>query len=67
VTDLTHSARDFAIDPALDPCQDADTLVSKAKRCRRLAAGISDRQTSDILLTMARNYEHAAARLKDPS
>ncbi len=63
MTDLTRAAREFAIDPALDPCQDADTLVSKAKRCRRLAAGISDRQTSDILVTMAHNYEDAAARL----
>jgi hypothetical protein len=47
-----------------DPCEDARTLAAKAERCRRLAAGISDRQTSSVLLTMAKGYEQAAERLK---
>ncbi|MFC7537672.1 hypothetical protein ACFQPG_09875 [Sphingomonas sp. GCM10030256] len=35
-------------------------LASKAERCRRLAAGISDRQAADVLRTMAVNYEKSA-------
>lgn len=47
-----------------DPCADAQHLAVKAERCRRLAAGISDRQTTDVLLKMAATYEEAAERLK---
>jgi hypothetical protein len=35
-------------------------LLEKAARCRRLAAGISDRQAADVLRTMAHNYEQSA-------
>jgi hypothetical protein len=47
-----------------DPCEDAGTLVSKAERCRRLAAGITDKQTTDVLMQMAQSYEQAAERLQ---
>jgi hypothetical protein len=43
--------------------EDADTLMVKAARCRRLAAGVSDRQAAEVLMRMARSYEEAAARL----
>ena len=42
---------------------DAATLSSQAERCRRLAAGISDRQAAEVLREMAQNYEEGA-RLK---
>jgi hypothetical protein len=48
----------------LDPCEDARTLASKAERCRRLAAGITDKQTVDVLMEMAQGYEQAAGRLQ---
>ena len=64
-TDPNREPQDFTVDPSSDPCQDADTLTTKAERCRRLAAGISDRQTAEILRNMASNYEEAAARLTD--
>nr|WP_314445040.1 hypothetical protein [uncultured Sphingomonas sp.] len=35
----------------------------KAERCRRLAAGISDKQTSEVLKGMAQSYLEAADRL----
>ena len=38
-------------------------LSTKAERCRRLAAGISDRQAADVLRKMAVNYEKSAERL----
>ena len=38
-------------------------LTGKAERCRRLAAGISDKQASDVLRSMADNYERSAAQL----
>jgi hypothetical protein len=44
--------------------QGAETLADKAERCRRLAAGISDRQAADVLRGMALQYENSAARLK---
>lgn len=47
-----------------DPFEDADALKVKAERCRRLAAGISDRQASEVLSGMARNYQDAADRLE---
>lgn len=62
-TDPTNSTP-FTIPTLPDPCEDAQHLAVKAERCRRLAAGISDRQTTDILLKMAVNYEDAAERLK---
>lgn len=50
--------------PALtDPGDNAAVLSDKAARCRRLAAGVSDRQAADVLTAMARNYEEAAERL----
>jgi hypothetical protein len=42
---------------------DAARLASQAERCRRLAAGISDRQAAEVLREMAQNYEEDA-RLK---
>jgi hypothetical protein len=54
----------ISIPPVLNPCEDARTLASKAERCRRLAAGISDKQTSDVLIGMARTYEQAAEQLQ---
>ncbi|URD61573.1 hypothetical protein M8312_03400 [Sphingomonas sp. KRR8] len=44
--------------------QAGETLAEKAERCRRLAAGISDRQAADVLRGMALQYENSAARLK---
>ncbi len=41
----------------------AAELFSKAERCRRLAAGVNDRQAADVLRAMAENYEEGA-RLK---
>ncbi|NJC06191.1 hypothetical protein GGQ97_001984 [Sphingomonas kaistensis] len=41
-------------------------LQSKADRCRRLAAGISDRQAADVLKGMAQSYQEAADRLGVP-
>ncbi|UUR08687.1 hypothetical protein [Sphingomonas glaciei] len=46
-----------------DPCQDSGVLQAKAARCRRLAAGISDRQAADVLKGMAQSYQDAADRL----
>ena len=40
-------------------------MAAKAQRCRRLAAGISDRQASEVLRTMAENYDRSAAELRD--
>jgi hypothetical protein len=40
-------------------------LTGKAERCRRLAAGISDRQASEVLRSMADNYERSAAQLRN--
>jgi hypothetical protein len=45
--------------------QDAATLATKAERCRRLAAGISDKQASEVLRSMAENYERSAARINE--
>jgi hypothetical protein len=63
-TDPTFDPSAFSIPTLPDPCEDAEVLVVKAERCRRLAAGISDRQTTEVLLNMAENYEQAAQRLK---
>lgn len=46
---------------AADP-DDKGSLTAKAERCRRLAAGISDRQAADVLSNMARSYQAAADR-----
>ena len=61
-TDPNRDA-EFNIQHIYDPCEDAISLKAKAERCRRLAAGISDGQTSDVLTRMARNYQEAADRL----
>jgi hypothetical protein len=61
-SDPTHDAK-FSIGEYADPCDDPIVLKAKAERCRRLAAGISDRQASDVLKGMARSYEEAADRL----
>jgi hypothetical protein len=42
---------------------EAADLASKAAQCRRLAAGISDRQAAEVLRNMAQKYEESA-RLK---
>ena len=62
-SDPKRNLQDISISPLPDPCEDAGSLIAKAKRCRRLAAGISDAQTSEILRNMAINYEDAAQRL----
>jgi len=41
-----------------------ETLIDKAERCRRLAAGISDRQAAEVLRSMALQYEDNAARVE---
>ncbi len=56
----------FSIGSAADPCEDAGALKAKAERCRRLAAGISDKQASEVLKGMAYSYEEAAHRLNTP-
>ena len=49
-----------------DPCEDSGLLHAKAERCRRLAAGISDKQAADVLKGMAQSYQEAADRLTVP-
>jgi hypothetical protein len=61
-SDPTLEAK-FSISELPDPCEDAGSLKTKAERCRRLAAGISDRQASEVLKGMARSYQDAADRL----
>lgn len=53
----------FTIGDKSDLCQDSGVLQSKAERCRRLAAGISDRQAAEVLKSMAQSYQEAADRL----
>lgn len=62
-THPTTEPDSFILSALPDPCEDAGSLHAKAERCRRLAAGISDRQTADVLKAMARTYEEAAERL----
>jgi hypothetical protein len=40
----------------------APDLLAKAAQCRRLAAGVCDREAAEVLRAMAENYE-AGARL----
>ena len=47
--------------PAAD--QEYLKLAGKAEQCRRLAAGISDRQAAEVLRSMANTYEKSAERL----
>lgn len=61
-TDPTRE-KNFSIGDLPDPCEDSGSLKAKAERCRRLAAGISDRQASEVLKGMARSYQDAADRL----
>ena len=56
----------FGIANSSDPDENAATLNVKAERCRRLAAGISDKQASDVLNGMAHSYQEAADRLAAP-
>jgi hypothetical protein len=60
----TEFTNQIALTSFPDPCEDAQSLTVKAERCRRLAAGISDPQTTAVLNAMAKNYEEAAERLK---
>ena len=54
-----HQSLDYAPgDPAQD---DADVLAGQAARCRRLAAAIFDRATSETLSRLAECYERDAA------
>ena len=41
-----------------------DVLLAMADRCYRLAAGITDRQTVERLLEMARECEERAEKLR---
>lgn len=46
--------------------QDAETsgdLARKAERCRRLAAGISDREAAEVLRAMASQYENGSSEM----
>jgi len=43
---------------------EAAALAGQAERCRRLAAAIGDRETSDLLSRMAEGYERNAAALR---
>lgn len=43
--------------------EQAGALTEQASRCRRLAAAISDRYTTEILLSMAQGYERNARAL----
>jgi hypothetical protein len=52
----------FTVGNHPDPCEDPGMLQAKAERCRRLAAGISDRQASEVLKGMAQSYMDAARR-----
>jgi hypothetical protein len=53
----------FTVGDHPDPCEDPGVLQAKAERCRRLAAGVSDRQASEVLKGMALSYMDAARRL----
>jgi PAS domain-containing protein len=44
--------------------EQSDVLAVQAERCRRLASAISDRYTTDILLSMAEGYERNAKALR---
>ena len=46
--------------------EQASLLAGKAQQCRRLAAGISDRQAAEVLRSMAENYERGAAEAGNP-
>jgi uncharacterized protein (DUF305 family) len=48
--------------PAADDAEFA-ALSGKAEQCRRLAAGISDRQAAEVLRSMAERYQQNAERL----
>ncbi len=62
-TDLTREGRAGPSPSSDGQADDQDALSAKAARCRRLAAGISDRQAADVLTSMARTYQAAADRL----
>ncbi|WP_300974607.1 hypothetical protein [Sphingomonas sp. LHG3406-1] len=59
-TDPTREVFDEAA--RLGDHDDKASLTLKAERCRRLAAGVSDRQAADVLNGMARGYQAAADR-----
>jgi len=63
-TDLTRDNIGFSLSNLPDPCEDAGSLRIKAERCRRLAAGISDRQAAEVLSRMATSYQEAADSLR---
>jgi len=50
--------------PVTSHADEAAALVGQAARCRRLAAAIGDRETSDLLSRMAEGYERNAAALR---
>ncbi|GAA4016653.1 hypothetical protein GCM10022280_14650 [Sphingomonas swuensis] len=62
-TDFERGPQTFIVNTLPNPCQDGDSLLAKAERCRRLAAGISDSEAADVLRRMAVGYEEAAERL----
>ncbi len=41
----------------------ADEFIAQARRCRRLAKGVGDRQTTETLVRMAEEYEAKAAAI----
>jgi hypothetical protein len=61
-TDPTRELK-LSIGDHPNPCEDPTMLHAKAERCRRLAAGISDKQASEVLNGMAQGYQDAANRL----
>lgn len=62
-TDPTSDFSALDLSRLSDPCDDLMTLQKKAERCRRLAAGISDRQAAEVLTALALGYEASAQRL----
>jgi len=53
-----------AVQPSGQSVESAGDLARKAERCRRLAAGISDRQAAEVLRAMAVQYENGGSDLK---
>jgi len=60
----TNACNDFDFTPSDINHGEAEALAGQAARCRRLAAAICDRETSELLCRMAEGYERNAAALR---
>lgn len=60
----TNARNDFDFTPGNINHDEAEALANQAARCRRLAAAICDRETSEMLWRMAEGYERGAAALR---